>query len=727
MNKHGDPFFVGVNGSLFLNHSPQIIKITTMDLSGLSLQEREIEYRRMLFSSSESKKTMVQKWAAIREMRDLYEDKVLQGDDWRAAYRFPELFGALERKKSELIDNLPGVKFRSSWRRDYDMAIGARAAVEHFDRVSNYKSALIDVISSAVEFGTGVLLNDVVDVKKMKFKTCQSTFLDYDGEMKTDYFGLAPMALDVRDVFPDPSATKCFDISGERGMDWCFIRRIYTWDQFCAKFKNIPGVSITEIKPKSWDSVEFMGYDRPNTKHESEEKEQSDAIYVVVFQGWHAIYGWNVIIANGKEIYLGANPFEHGRIPLVFYYNYKRDDSIWGVSEVELQAPFILAKELLANLMIDNAKFSQQPVTVVSGDVLFDPEQNELEPGAIWSLQGLQGGKIGDAVQTLTFNSSVEPAVAVKNMIEDMQIQVTGDDSRALFASPQELATQTLAKQESLKRRVRKNVMENSIRAEQESLWQKLHNIHQFLAKPYETVDGSVQYHEIYVDGFSTTQRNQTYRPVFTPVRGHVGVFKLNEKVFDPKYVSIEVYERVEDIVAKEQEMQALQWWFQTIAQMAQVKPEVMKNTDFEMLAKEAGKRFTDMDMDAIFNSTNRHIDGMDEFSYHVQQIAFNIKPVILRDGNNMRRLSQYRLFLKTAEYEKMSKESKRIYNQVIAEIVAAIREEKSVPFHEAVQRYKLASASGGNDKGPGNGLPAIAGGSVPGAAAQPNGEMGQP
>jgi len=678
-----------------------------------SREERQDIHRKRILASTNSKQKLNQKIRAIKSLMEVYEDKIIDGDDWHATYRLPELFGALERKKSDMMENLTEVTFKSTLTEEYDMAPAAKALMAHFDLSSNYKAAKLDAIDSSVMYGTGIEKNTVTAIEGNYVEPTDQLFLEYkDAETRVKYYGLSPTTIDVRDAFPDPTAVKDHDMHGGKGMDWFYERKIYSYDRFMEIYGNNDLFDVSEIEPVSWGGIESMGADRWDTKHEQEERNQNDQ-YVVVFEGWDIVNDWHMFVANYKEIYFGAIPYMHKQIPVVFRYNYKRDDSLWGVSEAELLAPFVLIKEVLVNLMIDNAKLSQQPVIAVSGDLLFDPDENQLEPGALFTLRGLNGGKISDAIQPLTFGSSVEPANAVKNILEDLQIQVTGDDSRALFVQPQELATQTLAKQESMKRRIRKNVLQNTVKAERTSMFQRFYNICQYMATPYEDVAGDMKYHVIPVEDFHVVQRNATHRPEFTAVQGHMGYFKLNDRTVDPNYIYFDIEERIEDTVKKEQELQSLQWWMQTVVNLAQINPELVQNTDFEMLAKQTGKRFTDIDVDAIFNSVSRIVDGQDEMSYHVQQIALGIPPTIAPDGNNMRRLEKYRLFSKTKEYALLPKESKKIFQDTFIDIVKKIRVEKSQPFGTKSKQRGVGPAGSTGQQGPVQSAPQTGGGGV--------------
>ncbi len=679
---------------------------------------REEIHIQRIRASDDSKKALNRKLRAIRRLMDIAEDRIVEGDSWRATFRLPELFGINERKKADLLEHLPEVVVDSQLMDEYNIAVASQEALKQFQYTSKERDVLASVVSSAVDFGTGIQVDGVVNVERevtpVDDKNPQLFLPKAKKPTRVSvYYGLAPESLDLRDAFPDPSATMDHDPSGVKGMQWFYRRRIYTYEQFLADFEGKPGFDIRGVDPVEWNGVND-GIERAPSKHEGEEKAvgTEGKRYVFVFEGWCPIEDDHCFLANGKLIYEGALPFAHKRIPVSFYYNYKRDDSIWGVSEAEINAPFIFIKELLVNLMIDNAKLSQQPVVAISGDAQFDPDENELEPGALFTLQGLNGGKVGDAIQPLTFGSSVEPAMAVKNILEDLQIQVTGDDSRALTVQPNELATQTLSKREALKKRVRKNVMQNTIRSRTESVNQQFSNICQFLARPYKDIDGKWKHHVIYVDGYKINQRSAKDLPIFTPISGHQGTFQLNERVLKPERVRFRLVEKVEDAVQKEQELQALQWWMQTIFSLAQTKPELVKNTDLELLAKQAGQRFTGLDVESIFNSASRTVDGMDEMDFYIEQIALKIQPIIPRDGKNLRRLNRLRKYGLSKEFKLLTEPSKRIYQRCLEDLTKAIREEKNKSYQDYVRQQTLGNI-GANSQQPAMPGAPVAGGTT--------------
>lgn len=651
-------------------------------------------------ASNEAKRTVMQKYRAIRKLKEIHENKLISGDDWRSTYRLPELFGITERKKSEVLEYLPDMVINTDFLDPYNMAVPAQAVLKYFDELSNYKDVLVQCKEAAVDYGTGIEFNGVANIRRnITPANSSDLFLKKSPKETQVYFGLAPSCIDIRDAFPDPAATMDHDPSGEKGMNWFYRRRIFTKAQFYQDFGNNPYFDISGVEPIAWSSIERDGIDRWFTKREINEKTNANDIedsanYIVVFEGWDVIADEHVFIANNKLIYEGAIPYTHKQIPVVFHYNYKSDDSIWGISEAEINAPFILIKEVLVNLMIDNAKLTQQPVIAVSGDVQFNPDENELEPGALFMLQGLNGGKISDAITPLTFGSSVEPANAVKNILEDIQIQVTGDDSRSLFVSPNELATQTLTKREALKKRIRKNLMINVIRAARTSVYQRFNNICQFLAKPYQDMYGNWRHHVIYVDGYKIDQRTKEDIPDFTPIAGYKGAFELNDKILNPQKVRFSFVEKTDDSVKREVEMQGLQWWMQTIFSLAQVQPQLIQNIDLELLAKQAGERFSWLDVEAIFNPAIRTIDGMDEMTFYINQIQFGIQPNIPTDGNNLKRLARFARFKKSKEYKLLKKEAQMLFARTVADIVIKIRKETSGKYTDYI-RLKRLGASG--------------------------------
>ena len=653
--------------------------------------------------SQQSKGRVLSVARAVRALLTVHEDKVKNGDSWRNAYRLPEAFGVNERKKADLLDFLPEVVIKSELLKDRNFAVTSKAVLEHFKNACRYKEVQARAIESAVDYGTGIIWNGVAKIEREISPVDvenPSLFLSKDKKEKVcTYFGLSPEVVDIRDFFPDPSAKVDHDPTGQTGMDWAYRRKIYSLDSFKKIFGSGQYKNIDKVRGVSFESIAGQ-FERDETKAEGEEKGGQDLQYVAVYEGVDVVLDEQVYIANDVLIYEGANPYAHKEIPVVLYYNYKRDDSVWGISELEINAPYIFIKELLINLVIDNAKFSQQPVLAVNGDLNFDPDEFRLEQGAIWNFTGLNGGSVRDAIVPLTFGSAVEPAMAVKQMIEDHQIQQTGDDSRSLMAQPNELATQTMAKRQALQKRIRKNVMLNSIRSETIMVHQMFSNIHQFLSAPFVDMSGNTVYHEIYVDDYSAVQRNATSKVKLEPMRGHVGVFKLNSKVINPSKIRFQVIEKVDDTIKKEVEMQGLQWWMQTIFTFAQAQPELIKSLDLAMLAKQTGSYFSGLDTEAIFSGNRKFMDGVDEMTYYIQQIQLGIKPTFPLDGKNFQRLEEFNTYLTTKEYERTigtSPERSTLFLQSVAELASAVRTERQGEYASFNELSTAQGLSGAN------------------------------
>ena len=218
---------------------------------------------------------------------------------------------------------------------------------------------------------------------------------------------------------------------------------------------------VQNIQPTAY-SGGFSG-GRPPTEREGREKEYGK--FVIVVEYWDQENDDLIMYANNwqNKFYESKEgiPYAHKQLPFHFYYDYRREDSIFGIGEVELNMPYNLFKETVVNLMIDNAKLELQPAYIIAGDVNFNAEESELEPGAIFTLRGSNVGKVQDSIMPFRPGGVTTDIPLVLNTIEDSRIVVTGDDTRALYANPDQLATQTLAKREALQKRIRGNIVRN--------------------------------------------------------------------------------------------------------------------------------------------------------------------------------------------------------------------------------------------------------------------------
>jgi hypothetical protein len=641
--------------------------------SGSQTEEelQRIQFCRERFIYQSNAKSVVDnKFLLAKNLYEIFEQHLQQGEIWNAPYRFPELFGVIQRKASELIYNLPEVKVRATRQSDADFAIALQGALDHTERMTNSLREKVRVIYDSLMYGTGILYEgyaiqqkEITPIKDEDDDSeIQDLFLDQaKKEMTTFYNGNVSERVDPRDFFIDDQASIFYDETGIQGARDCFRRRYYPYSTFMERFKGFK--NIDKVVPVSW-GTDFFGRGKQPYPKEGEEQKMV-ARYVVIYEYWNTELDMVEIIANNQEIYFGAIPFKHKRLPFVVYYNYRRDDSCWGTSETEVVAPFIYAKEEIVNLQILDAKLSLQPALAVSGDVTFNPEENELQPGAIFTLRGLNGGKVADAVMPLRFGGVAEDSMNVLQKIEDTQIAITGDDTKALYENPDQLATQTMAKQQTAQKRNRSNVMQNTIESERSRAQLRLSNIVQFYAHPYQTVSGDVQFRRLKIEGYHVKQDNDEAKPMFTQRYGLISYFTLNPaSIGNGEGIEIEIVDAVMQDNIKQEEIKDMMTLLGNLTQLLPLDQSLGQSINVVGLIKQIAKKMN-VDYDEIFPMPISK-EGEDEIDLELQLIMMGEVPPIDPNVDPAVALNRYIKFQQTEVYEKATDKSKAALQQLI-------------------------------------------------------------
>jgi hypothetical protein len=327
---------------------------------------------------SNSRSIVQNKWLLAKELYEIFEYQLCQGEAWNSPYRFPLLFGAIQRKASELINNLPEVRVHSTRASTSNFAIASQATLDHTEQLTNTLREKVRCIYDTLLYGTGIIYEGYAIQTKMVTPITDETeekdaLLLEDGAKKliTYYNGVVSERVDPRDFLSDDQALIFYDETGIQGARDCFRRRYYPYSTFMEQFKDFK--NIDKVVPVAW-GTDFFGLGKLPFPKESQEQKMV-ARWVVIYEYWNAELDMVELIANNQEIFFGSNPFKHKRLPFTVYYNYRRDDSCWGISETEVLAPFIFAQEEILNLQILDEKLKLQPAMAVDGDITFNSEE----------------------------------------------------------------------------------------------------------------------------------------------------------------------------------------------------------------------------------------------------------------------------------------------------------------------------------------------------------------
>jgi len=667
-------------------------------LQGNEMTEEELgrtEFVKQRFMDmAQAKSQMDNKIQLIKDLYEVYEAHLTTGEEWNAPYRLPELFGAVQRKYADMLDNLPEARVRATRERSKDFAIVQQATLDSVERTGNAIREKGKAIFSAVLYGTGVLFEGYARVRRQISEVGDDMFTPSGKKvMRTLYDGLASESVDIRDFFIDETATVFYDETGIMGARDCCRRRIYAYSTFMERFKSFK--NIDAVVPGAWDSGWAGFLKNPFPKESDEQKLMGK--YVTVLEYWNVELDVVIIVANGIEVYSGANPFQHKRLPFALYYNYRRDDSVWGISEAEILAPFIYAKEELTNLAILDNKLALQPALAVSGDVLFNTEENELQPGAIFTLRGLNGGKVGDAITPLRFGDMPQSTFELLKKLDDLQIIATGDDINALYSSPDQLATQTLSKREVAQKRIRSLVVQNSTESERNRVQMRLSNVLQFYCKPYQNIEGRVVNRRIRIEGYQVLQENDETKPEFVQAYGAQSYFTLNSSsVGNMDGVEIEIVDAKLDEDLKKERMDDFLRLLELLSTVGPMSPQLLQDMDMGAFLREIIKELG-LDTSEIFPMPAGETDE-DDIDIELEMVRFGVKPPINEDNDPLRSLERYVRFVQTDKYREMPDMQKSLVQQLITETTAYVPtylQKKLDEKRSATRRRSFAFSSG--------------------------------
>jgi hypothetical protein len=596
----------------------------------------------------------IQKYTLIDIATYEYEKHLKDGEDWNAAFRFPEIFGSVQRKYDTVLGNLPEVRIKD----DDDGGIALQGAYDCLNRKANKDAAMARVMFNTIWKGMGVLfVAPTRFTRKVKVDGKEKDMLLYDG--------LGYESVDPRDFFPAHSAVRMHDHTGGEYCPYVFRRRIYFIDTFKQKFSGSQFKDVEKVQGTSWGQSNWSDTPIPS-RQESKEKIYGN-VYVTVLEYWDQENDILKIYANGIEIFDSPDgiPYSHKQIPFHIYYNYRKADSMSGISEVELIMPYNQFRETIINLVIDNAKLELNQVWIVDGDINFNPEDNELEPGGIFTVSGLAGGKLQDHMMPFRAGGMTADIPNIMNMVEDSQIVVTADDKRALFQQPGQLATQTLAKQQTLQKRLLSQLTRNTTETEYYLALQIISLIQNELSESYLNEDDKPTYREIDLIGFNVIQDKDESDVVFMKGDRQSGKFRLNPKVAKmTKDKEIEVVPAAADDEANQNKLQAQAQILQTLlqlGQLAQTSPDIAKLLS-EMDVGEYIKQTLEAlkyDTDDIFPKVNKENIEFDEVNNEHDAIMLGVVPDIKPEEDSKEHLKKHREFEKSAVFKRAGKKQK--------------------------------------------------------------------
>ena len=640
---------------------------------------------RKRFQAAENAKTnFTSVYNSVSKLIYVFEKHINVQDDWAQKFRFPELFGDVQRKFDNLVEVLPEYKVKSN----DENSLLYQAAIDHQLRISNIAAEKADAYYDAIVYGMGVL--HVFTHREEK---------TIKGKSEIFYDGLAAEKIDPRYFYPAHSAYKMHDATGRNSCPYAFYEKKFNIDTFKTLYadKKYNQEVIEKLQTEGWES-NFSSL--ASTKNEGIEKNQ-DQDYIGVLEYYNCKTNEFKVFAGNfnHEIYSGELPYSHGEIPFHVFWNYRRNDSIFGLSEVVIRAPYNEYRERMSNLMIENALMSQQRPLIIDENLDFNPEDIELGAGVVHRVGGMVGGRLEDHIQFYPLGQISQESLLVSRMVEDSEIATTGDDKRALQANPQQLATQTLSKRESFQKRIRSAVYQNAVHSEFYLMRQIACLVRNELAEPI--VGEQTEYREIKIDNYSVAQDHPSAKVNKIAQNNSVeGTFRLNPEVAKQfKTPEIEIVPVKLDEEIKRDSLEKRILFIQQVFNLAQT-PEGQKmigDLQISEIIKDTAKDLS-MDIRNYFPAKSKTVMDTNSGSGSVQNILMGEQ---LQSNNPYELYESILQFEQTPAYKSLRSAEKNRIQAAKREILSMVQSSGGLTGEPATGQGGIPQSSEGMQQVP--------------------------
>lgn len=623
-----------------------------------------------------------------------FERHLERGEEGDAAYRFPETMGYVLRRYNNFLEVLPEARSIS----DGEVGIGSQATLDHFQQRSNFTKTRMRALLSASAFGSGCI--NIQPIRYTKYDRAEDKWF-------TSFRGLGAEFVDWRYIFPAPGYQSLHDHTGQDQCPYVFRLKTYHMDTFRAKYSD-PKYNTEEVRGTTWGNPNVFGESIFAMKHEIQEGSTSQD-YVTVLQYYDIENDmFSEFATGGVQIYESKKGIElsHKEFPFHQYRNIQRTDSINGMGEIELNLPYNLFREKALNLGIMDMMMQEQPAVIADGDINFNPEEHELRPGAVFNVKGLNGGRLQDHIMPFSFGAQglTQGVFTMMQLIENSRISVTSDDTTALYSNPNQLATQTLAKMQSLNRSIDAATKQNIADAEFYMMRQCLYLIKNELSEPISE-DKKVIYPLVKIKGYKTVQEKPDKGCTFVRDQDVVSKFYLNKKVsesFNPDEIEIVPAKKDEELKRDRTEklMMMMQTVLQTVSNLASSQPqminEVFGTMDIPQFIKNMAKNLGLEDViTEIFPVVEKAEAEINAVNLEHEQIMMGITPQIRPDEESLDEYSQHLEFMNSAFFKKhATKKIKEAMNKHLLLTLQNAGEQNAVPVAD---RQK---GMGQNEKG---------------------------
>lgn len=617
-----------------------------------------------------SRKWIERVWKNVIDLRDVYDNELNSIENINRSFRPPTLQniidGLMDSKHQarvntvyEPIDKDDSISFRK--------ALALTKARDCINEESNKKLAEDDAWQHAFTEGTGYMY-------KGYHRLVTENHVKYDN--------IVHISIDPRSLFPDPNATQMHDPTGYSGARYVFWHRRMNYSTWITNTQNNP-------QYKNQFSVR-VSVDSTTQYHSNEEDAQGDfgRVMLDVYEMWNPELEWTYKGKNMKGVHaiftsLQGDVTEHfieewdKDIPIVPYYAEKRDDSFYGIPPALKLAPLIIQKDTLINLALKGIKMETQSPIVVDKEAGYNAQIHKVSPNAIWELKNDQRVPIQNLITRAPFQAVGMGDMQMFNTMLDDELTIASSvDRRALFLSPNELATQTRAKQESALKRMARLIKHNIRRAEKKSAEIELGIIKDFLAKKKKLFDkkGNVveRYRKMKVRGYIAVTSGLLGKevPDLVPTMAQApSMYELTEDLFDIDY-NVVIKDEVEKVGMDEDTRGRLLQFYQLKA--TNPTPEAMEELkQLEVKILES----LNISKDEVFKEKEITTDS--PLMKQLEIIAYGGEPVEEEEetqGQTLKRLEELLEFQKTKRFKELTHQSQVKVSNLVTRAMEKLR-----------------------------------------------------
>lgn len=579
--------------AIYFASEPTKAKHTAKDEFALFVEKR-------FYNMAWSRNQWYNRMMRTGKLWDVFKPWLVDGENFNKAVRFPTLRDTAKAIKDEIMRTPPKAVLEPLYGEKANRAQALEAKVNEIKDNVYEKRTQSDCIADMLFYGRGVRMVNYYCEKKP------------DGGYLYDDVGTE--RLDPRNCYFDEKGRYLWDPKKRDMKRDAVFKFVYPYSTFLEKFQDMEGVvNLESVSAKEVEFSSDLNYETDREAEETKEKGLGVAVYSYYNQEEN-IMG---IVANGVTI-MQPKPIDNplGRIPVVIYDFETRRDGAWPNSLAELIAPHIHAQDTIFNLEIMGLKLDLMPATMIDSDLGYNKKIHRLYPRAVWEMNVPPGKQLQNMVYPFQrAQSDPNRFYGMNNYIESQMTITSGQDRKALYLNPGELATQTAFKNQTMQKSVGALIFANELEAEAQMTELMVEFIRVYMTEKRDVKLGGKEtkkYRKVKIKNFKTEQFNDG-DVNFEPSQGVDSYFELTKDSVDVD-VKVEVRDMRSKMMLQEKKVAAMTQFLPIatnfITAGASVDPAVLKKLDFVGMLEQTAEA---LDMDLA-----RTIRNMDNSSLNI-------------------------------------------------------------------------------------------------------------